>query len=107
MMFRAQWILLVMVLILSAAASFILVTDPGSRTSRNVHSREFQQLVGGLGFGPSTDLSQCPFAFDPRLGSRCAQDVGPVPGGACFCPHHACSVFDYPPLSSNPKGASE
>jgi hypothetical protein len=107
MTLRAQGILLVFVLALVSAAGFILALVPGSRPSRNARSREFQQVVGGLGFGPSTSLSHCPFAFDPRLGSRCAQDNGPVPGGGCFCPHHACSIFFYPPLPSNPEEESE
>ena len=58
---------------------------------------EFQRLVGGLGFGPAADPSRCAFCFDPRLSPSCPHDLGPVPGGACFCPYHGCSVFSYPP----------
>ena len=50
--------------------------------------RDFQGLVGGLGFGAALDLEGCPFAFDPRLDGGCAAAVGPVPGGACFCGRH-------------------
>ena len=94
----APTVLVSFVLILATWAGCILGFDPGSSNAHEVRSREFQQLVGGLGFGPSTELSRCPFAFDPRLGPRCQQDTGPIPGGACFCPHHACSVFEYQPL---------
>jgi hypothetical protein len=61
-------------------------------------AREFQRLVGGLGFGPALDLRRCAFSFDPRLCPGCQEDLGPIPGGAYFCPHHACSIFFYPSL---------
>lgn len=65
---------------------------------RHSQAKEFQHLVGGLGFGPAVDLSGCAFGFDPRLDANCAFDRGLVPGGACFCPRHAGSLFSYPPL---------
>ena len=52
---------------------------------------EYQELVGGLGFGPAVDLGRCPCGFDPRLGGRCAEDYGPIPGGEAFCPRHLWS----------------
>jgi hypothetical protein len=82
-------------LLLVAASAAILVA--GSRPP--AHTEEFQRLVGGLGFGPALDLSGCAFGFDPRLDGGCAEECGPVPGAACFCPRHAGSVFSYPPLS--------
>jgi hypothetical protein len=90
--------LLGVVVLLLGGAVAVLVVEPASLARRESHSREFQQLVGGLGFGPATDLASCPFAFDPRLCPDCARDLGPIPGGRYFCPHHAAAVLDYPPL---------
>jgi hypothetical protein len=82
-------------LLLVVASAAVLVAEDRSLA----HTEEFQRLVGGLGFGPALDLSGCAFGFDPRLDGGCAEECGPVPGGASFCPHHAGSVFSYPPLS--------
>jgi hypothetical protein len=95
---RGPAILFGVVVLLVAGAVAVLVVGPPSRARREARSREFQQLVGGLGFGPATDLAPCPFALDPRLCPDCARDLGPIPGGRYFCPHHAGAVFDYPPL---------
>lgn len=68
-----------------------------SETARR--SAAFQRLVGGLGCGPATDLSQCGFSFDPRLERECSFQFGPAPGGRCFCPFHASAInVGDPPL---------
>jgi hypothetical protein len=95
---RAPTTLLAFTLLLVAGAAAVLVAGSPGQARREARSREFQRLVGGLGFGPATDLSACPFGFDPRLCPDCARDLGPIPGGRYFCPHHAGAVFDYPPL---------
>ena len=69
--------------------------------------KEFQQLVGGLGLGPAVNLGDCCCCFEPRLDSACGFDRGPIPGGSCFCPRHACSVFFYPPLPNGPRIGTE
>jgi hypothetical protein len=89
------------VVTLATAAGLVLVLDNGRRPREEMRAKAFQTLVGGLGFGPAADLSDCPFAYDPRLSPRCNQDAGPIVGGAFFCPHHACSVFDYSLLEGN------
>ena len=58
-------------------------------------SDDFQQLTGGLGFGPALDLSGCPFCFDPRASSACRVDQGPLIGGGCFCPYHSQAILHY------------
>jgi len=89
--------LLIVLLLLAGAAGAVLVME--SRAHRGeAHAEEFQRLVGGVGFGPALDLSGCAFGFDPRLDGSCAEEDGPVPGGACFCPRHAGSLFCYPPV---------
>jgi hypothetical protein len=93
---RGPLVILMLVLALTVSA-LVLVLVEGERTPvAAAHSREFQQLVGGLGFGPATTLSECAAAFDPRLCPRCRGDLAPLPGGGVFCPEHACSLFDYP-----------
>ena len=59
---------------------------------------EFQSLVGGLGFGPSVDLADCAFSFDPRLQPNCGHLEGPIPGGFFMCPKHVGRVTGYPHL---------
>ncbi|HJT76184.1 MAG TPA: hypothetical protein VJ739_03195 [Gemmataceae bacterium] len=95
---RAADVLLGLIATLTAGA--VLVLGLGARPSpqHEERSRAFQRLVGGLGFGPSADLADCPFGFDPRLDPGGGADLGPLPGGIPFCPRRSCSVFYYPPL---------
>src|SRR5579871_3846529 len=96
---KGSGLLLALVILAGASAAVLAAGGRGRDSSRG---EEFQRLVGGLGFGPALDLSACPFGFDPRLDGTCGEDCGAVPGGRCFCPRHAGSVFFYPPL---PDGA--
>ncbi len=90
---RGPGFLLSLILALTVGAGVVLFWS-----GPEPDSRPFQQLVGGLGLGPATDLADCAFAFDPRLSPDCSWNASPIPGGGCFCPHHACSVLAYPPL---------
>ncbi len=94
---RGPAVLLMTAVVLTGAAAVVLGQGTRPRSQGEV-AQEFQALVGGLGFGPALEPSGCAFAFDPRLAHHCTLDSGPIPGGAAFCPQHACSVFDYPPL---------
>jgi hypothetical protein len=87
--------LLLALLLLSTAAGAVLIAEAPHR-QRQERSAEFQRLVGGLGFGPALDLSGCAFGLDPRLDDSCSEQYGPIPGGRCFCPRHAGTVFSYP-----------
>ena len=84
-------------------AGAVLLSEQLSQGRRQAHSEEFQRLVGGVGFGPAVDLSGCAFSFDPRLDGACAEECGAIPGGSCFCPRHAFSVFAYPSVRSEPE----
>jgi hypothetical protein len=91
---------LAVILVLScAAAAIVLIESPDRHAGEGA---DFQRLMGGLGFGPALDLSRCANSFDPRLCPHCPADSGPVPGGGPFCPQHACSVLDYPPVEAAP-----
>ena len=85
-------------LTMMVAASAIMVIESHRDPRRATRSREFQQLFGGLGFGPAVDLSRCSLAFDPRLGPVCDSRFGPIAGGGSVCPHHALAIFDYSEL---------
>jgi hypothetical protein len=67
------------VAVLCAVAA--VVTISGARRSDVGRSQEFQRLVGGLGLGPSTDLSRSGPDFDARLGEVRDEFVEPIPGG--------------------------
>jgi len=94
---RAAGLLLILAF-LTIAAVVILVAEGRTERLREARAEEFQHLVGGLGFGPATDLSTCVFAFDPRLEGNCSLRHGLVPGGDCFCRWHTDSLLPYPPL---------
>jgi hypothetical protein len=91
-------LLFLALLVLAGAAGAALVFEELARRRASPHGEEFQRLLGGVGFGPAMDLSGCAFGFDPRLDGSCSEDRGSIPGGACFCPRHAGSLFVYPPL---------
>jgi hypothetical protein len=91
--------LLLSLLILVAMVTAILVAEGWTAQRRQDRSRDFQELVGGMGFGPAVNLSDCAFGFDPRLDGACGEDSGPVPGVECFCPRHAGSLFPYEPVA--------
>jgi hypothetical protein len=95
---KRESLLVTAVLALAAGAAAVLVLDGEQGPGQERKSEEFQRLLGGLGFGPATDLSRCAFSFDPRVCPCCQEDTGLIPGGAHFCPHHGCSIFSYPPL---------
>ena len=99
---KAPHALLLATLLLVLAAGLVLAVESRGPGARAVRARDFQELVGGLGFGPAVDLSGCGFAFDPRLDPRCSEDQGPIPAGSFFCPYHTCSVFWYPALERTP-----
>jgi hypothetical protein len=100
---KAPEVLLAAILVLAVSAGGILVLEGLDRPSANAApAREYQELVGGLGFGPALDLSRCVYGFDPRLCAECEEELGPIAGGAVFCPRHAGSVLYYPPLPTSP-----
>jgi hypothetical protein len=96
-----QKTVLITILILTLSVGLIIGMESREHGDPE-RAREFQHLVGGLGFGPAVDLASCPNSFDPRLCDRCPQEFGPIPGGGCFCPEHACSIFSYRGLDSLP-----
>jgi hypothetical protein len=93
--------LAIIALALTIAAVAILLEGQQTPT-REARACEFQGLVGGLGLGPAVDLSRCAFSFDPRLCRHCPADVGPIPGGGCFCAEHGCSILYYRALQTAP-----
>ena len=90
-------VLLVLLLLLTVAAGAVLIGENRARQRLAPRSEQFQHLVGGLGFGPALDLSGGAFGFDPRLDDSCAEDCGPIPGGAGYYSRRAESVFYYAP----------
>jgi hypothetical protein len=85
------------VLALVAGAAAAVASSSGPSPGEVERGREFQRLVGGLGLGPTLDLSRCDADFDRRVGPECPDRHGAIPGGDVFCPHHAGSVLFPPP----------
>ncbi|MCI0379009.1 MAG: hypothetical protein L0215_15480 [Gemmataceae bacterium] len=84
-------IMLLLLLGLVVAAGLILTLEAAHVPD---YRDQFQRLVGGFGLGPSCDLEPCEVSLDPRVGSACACDCGPIPGAIFLCPHHAShSIF--------------
>ena len=67
----------------------MLAREALTESARRSASSDFQVLVGGLGFGPTTELDACPFDYDPRLDCPCATDFGPLPAGTQVDPQGA------------------
>jgi hypothetical protein len=94
---RSTMVLLVIVLLVGSS-TLLMAFDSWEQPRHQARARALQERIGGLGFGPSANLSSCPFGYDPRLGPDCAHRYGPIAGGETLCPHHAGSVFAYPAL---------
>jgi len=95
---RGPFVLGTLIVTLALVASVVVMGD-AARSPQGEGALEFQRMVGGLGFGPTVDLSGCVFSFDPRLCDTCSYHLGPIPGGEYFCAQHGCSVLYYPALS--------
>lgn len=87
--------------ILTLAAAGVVAIGALPNRDRQIRKQEFQHLLGGLGSGPSVDLSRCPFSFDARLACGCHADQGPIAGGVFFCPEHGCSILYCSPVIRN------
>lgn len=87
-------VILGVVVLFAAALGALALSSTGEESGL----AEFQQLVGGLGFGSEADLSRCAFGFDPRLDRQCSRQESPVPCGMSFCPVHGVAVFTYSKL---------
>lgn len=87
-----------LLLLLTSAAGTVLFFEERRGHEQPAHAESFQCMVGGLGFGPALDLSDCVSDFDPRLDGSRAMDYGPIAGGACFSSRRVGSVFFYPSL---------
>jgi hypothetical protein len=62
-------------------------------------AQQFQEAVGGLGFGPARDLSDCAAGFDPRIEETCDWDHGFLEAGTSLCRCQGISVFRHRPLA--------
>jgi len=86
--------ILSMAILLAMAAISCLAVENVQGSHDSLREREFQHLVGGMGMGPATNMSECPALFDPRIAETCPYEVEPIPAGQdFFCSRHSCSVF--------------
>jgi hypothetical protein len=81
------------VLALAFGAAGAVASSASRRPEDAARSRRFQEAVGGLGLGPTVDLSRCEADFDPRVGHVCPGRHEPTPAGGAYCPHHPGSVL--------------
>ena len=97
--------LFVLVVILVIAAGAAVGLSRQSDVAGVSDAARFQQLVGGLGFGASVEMSTCAVQFDPRLEATCDAHTGPVPVGGLLCPGCGRFLFSFSPrLSEKPNG---
>ncbi|MFL5244979.1 MAG: hypothetical protein ACJ8FY_22990 [Gemmataceae bacterium] len=89
-------VLTLALLVLASVSGAILIAESHSQDGRQKHAEEFQNLVGGLGFGPSVDLSGPAFVFDPRLVESSFPLESPFPLGHYLGRGQAMSIFYYP-----------
>lgn len=75
-------------------AGVVLVVEQRDDEQATACARSFQQLVGGLGTGPSTSLEECGVSFDCRVSGYCWSDGGPLLCGSLFCGRHPALIFD-------------
>jgi hypothetical protein len=106
-MSRTPAVLLSLIVATTTVAGAMLGLNARPDAVREERARQFHALVGGLGFGPAYDLAECAFSFDPRLCPTCPNDVGPIPGGMVFCPHHAGAVFEVTSLERADRGTGD
>src|SRR5207302_1769272 len=59
---RSRGLLLALLLLVAASAA-ALAAEGHAEQACAARAEDFQRLVGGLGFGPATDLGGCPFGF--------------------------------------------
>ena len=98
-------VILIAILVIVAGTAVGHYRQPVS--AREADSAGFQQLVGGLGFGSSVELSTCAVQFDPRLGVTWDAHTGPVPAGSLLCPGCGRFLFSFSSRSSeNLSGSS-
>jgi hypothetical protein len=90
---------------LAAASSAVLTAEGLGYNDSRILSRDFQMLLGGLGFGPRVNLAGCATCFDPRAEDRC-WGSGPLETGFTYCPEHSLSVFAYQQLPA-PSGSKQ
>ena len=94
---------IVVILVIAAGAAVGLSRQ--SVVAGASDAARFQQLVGGLGFGSSVEMSTCAVQFDPRLEAACDAHTGPVPVGGLLCPGCGRFLFSFSPrLSEKPNG---
>ncbi|MFP6769162.1 MAG: hypothetical protein VB859_13400 [Planctomycetaceae bacterium] len=87
--------LLAVIAVLVIAAGVAVAHYRQPVPTRAADAAGFQQLVGGLGFGPSVELSTCPVQFDPRLETTCNAQTGPIPAGGLLCPGCGRFLFSF------------
>ena len=90
---RAHRLMSFIVLLLLAAVGIVTAESWQAVRRRSGAAVEFQELVGGLGFGGELDLSRCAHAMDPRIQSTCTAHLGPLLSGELCCVCHSFSSF--------------
>jgi hypothetical protein len=90
--------LLIVTTVLVALAITALIADARLASSRRDASVEFQQLLGGLGFGPALDLVRDSSRFDPRLGYDGPEINGPIPRAVEVGSSDPVSISSHSPI---------
>ena len=95
----APRLILLALIIMTLLSATVLLCDATAAQHHERMSKEFQTLVGGLGYGPALGLSQRAYRFDPRLCGDSMDTDGPLPRSVAFGARDPFSIFPSAPLS--------
>lgn len=98
MMSKSHTLLLAIILALAGTAIALIAWDVRLARHDEQRSRDFQQLVRGLGLGATLTLSRCEFSFDPRVFPDWRSAHFPLVCSEYYCPLHTGSVFYLRPV---------
>lgn len=95
---KAPALLLAIILSLTASAIALIAWDAHVARHHEQRSRDFQQVLRGLGLGSALTLSSCEFSFDPRVFPNWRTAHFPIVCSEYFCPRHTSAVFYLRPV---------
>lgn len=70
----------------------------GTRRSVPSAGARFQRATSGFGLLAGRSPDWCFFTIDLRIARSCENELGPLPGFACYCPSHGAAAAARAPI---------